>query len=621
MGSITDTTKDFLVWLGILERTRTIRPNTVTPDNFVLAPPPKMVDGLLAVPIDIALINAVLDFAGGTQTASADATISYTVGPTAGNPIFDLRQTISQAWLDGTAFDVNRLSHHDFGGGQFAELRVIESVQAAGSTHTLRVKYDLAIPVLEPGGTLPLTLNWAAGPRLTFAFAMSDLKAARYLEAWIPSNLIFDQFRINLEIQITGTTEPHSVITNGIVTNVAVNHWRIGFPSRFSALSPLLEVRASDTVMQEADTVVLPVSGRTVNIETWKQTSGTVVNLTTEIGNIKNFLTQNENDFGAYLHEDRFVVSFNDGDGGMEYEGGTTTNTDSLNHETFHSWFARGIKPASQADGWWDEGFTQFHDDGANDTTPFDFSSEPILMCSRDPWQRKTPENSYDDGNAFWQGIAAMLGVSPFIGLMRDLYEGHKGNPVSTQMIEEFLLQRSGRFQVVDAFHRFVYGFSDSLTIPDLWFKDHPTDTGDDGSTGAFSDSPDLWIRNADDGGTTHQSPKFGQDNWFHARVRNKASAGATQHFVVAFQIRPPAGPDFIYPADFLPCVAAKAEFDLAPGAERLVKARWPRAQVPPATTSTSLLASVIAREDSPGTGRRVPEDNNLAQKNVTVVS
>ena len=30
----------------------------------------------------------------------------------------------------------------------------------------------------------------------------------------------------------------------------------------------------------------------------------------------------------------------------MEYEGGTTTGTGALRHETFHSWWARGLKPA-----------------------------------------------------------------------------------------------------------------------------------------------------------------------------------------------------------------------------------------------------------------------------------
>ena len=48
--------------------------------NFQLAPPSKTVDGLLSVPIDIESINAVFIIDGATPTATADATIVYTVG-------------------------------------------------------------------------------------------------------------------------------------------------------------------------------------------------------------------------------------------------------------------------------------------------------------------------------------------------------------------------------------------------------------------------------------------------------------------------------------------------------------------------------------------------------------
>lgn len=586
--------------------------------NFHLAPLPKTVDGLMAVPIDIESIEAVFTFDGATETASADATITYTVGPTAGNPIFDLRQTITQAWLDGGVFSVAQLAHHPFGVGSFTDLRVVEAVQAAGSVHTLRVQYNLGIPNSQLGGSYLPALEWTAGPKLSFVFGLSDLNRGRYAEAWLPANLIFDQYSINLEIQIINTMATHTVITNGITTNLGSSHWQISFPARFSALSPLLEVRASDTLAHQTDTVLLPVSGKTVTIEAWKLTSSTV-NLTAQINNIKTLLADNENDYGAYLHEERFVAFFN-GSGGMEYEGGTTTSTSALLHETFHSWFARGIKPASQADGWWDEGYTTFHDDGADDAIPFDFLDPPVLLCSRDPWQRNTPSNSYSDGSNFWKGMASLLGVSNFNGLMADLYETYKGRPVSTQMIEEFLLCRSGNAQVVDCFHHFVYGLANPSLVSDLWIKGDPAHSGTDEWGGTFWDSPDLWIRNADDGGTVHQSPEYGQDNWFYARVRNKAGAGAADHFVVTFHSKGFAGTQFAYPADFLPCISAKAEFDLAPGNTRIVKARWPRTLVPPAGSHTCLLASVITRGDHPTANKRVWEHNNLAQKNLTVV-
>jgi hypothetical protein len=586
--------------------------------NFQLAPPAKTVDGLLAVPIDIESVDAVFTFDGAAQTAAADATITYTVGPTAGNPIFDLRQNITAAWVDGATFPVALLAHHDFGAGTFTNLRVMQAAQAAGSVHTLRVQYNLALPDAQLGGSYLPALDWLAGPKLRFAFGLSDLNKARYAEAWLPANLIFDQYSIDLEIHIVNTMAAHSLITNGAVTAIGMNHWSIAFPGRFTAVSPLLEIHASDAVSMQAGMTVLPVSGTSVTIEAWKPVTS-AVNLPAEINNIKTLLAANENAYGAYAHGNRFVVFFN-GSGGMEYEGGTTTSTGALLHETFHSWFARGIKPASQADGWWDEGFTSFHDDGANDATAFDFTDPPTLLCSRDPWQRNTPGNSYVDGNRFWRGIASMIGVATLNNLMRELYAAHRGNPVSTQMIEEFLLSRSGNDNIVDAFHRFVYGLADPAQLPDLWLRDAPGDPGADAWGGTFWDSPDLWIRNNDDGSTVHQAPEFGQDNWFHARVRNKAGAGSAQHFVVTFHSRGFAGTQFVYPDDFLPCVAAQAEFDLAAAGTRIVKARWPRALIPPKDTHTCLLASIITRSDHPIAGRHVWEHNNLAQKNLIVV-
>lgn len=585
--------------------------------NFHLAPPAKTVDGLLAVPIDISAIDAVFTLDGGLQTAQADATITYEVGPVAGNPIFDLRQTITQAWLDSVVFPVAQLAHHSFGSGSFTDLRVVESVQGAGSVHTLRVQYTLALPNSQMGGSYLPALEWTAGPRLRFVFGLSDLNRARYAEAWLPANLPFDQFAINLEVIITNTMAAHEVITNGAVTVLGSNHWSIAFPERFSALSPMLEVRAADTLVRQTGNVVLPVSGANVTIDAWKP-SGSAVNLATQITAAGTLLSDNETDYGSYLHGNRFVAFFN-GSGGMEYEGGTTTSTGALAHETFHSWFARGIKPASQADGWWDEGWTTFHDAGADDALPFDFIDAPVLLCSRDPWQRNTPSNSYADGSRFWQGMASLLGVVALNSLMAQLYQTHKGKPLSTANIEEFLLCRSGNADTVDAFHRFVYGLGDAAAAPDLWLRDDPGHTGDDFWGGTFWNSPDLWIRTQDDGGTAHQSPEYGQDNWFHARVRNRSTTGAAQHFVVTFHSRGFAGTQFSFPNDFLPCIAARAEFDLAPGASSIVRARWPSALVPAAGTHTCLLASVIARGDHPVAGRCVWEHNNLAQKNLTV--
>ena len=135
----------------------------------------------------------------------------------------------------------------------------------------------------------------------------------------------------------------------------------------------------------------------------------------------------------------------------------------------------------------------------------------------------------------------------------------------------------------------------------------------------ALTSPPDLWIRNRDDGGTTHQAPIAGEDNWFHARVRNRGS-GMARHFLVTFAVKQFAGVQFSWPADFLPAITAAAGFDLGPGQQQVVKARWPAALVPPAGAHACWLAAVLTRSDRPAGGTHVWEHGNLAQKNMTIV-
>ncbi len=585
--------------------------------NFHLAPPVKVVDGLVAVPIDIQQITAELKFDGATESGEGDATFEFTMGAQDGNPIFDLRQTITEAWLDGVPIPVEQLVHHDFGGGGDAELRIVEFGLAANSNHTLRVKYTLGMPQASTAGSYPPAITWSTGPRLTFNFGFTDLGAGRYLEAWVPANLIFDQFELSLEINILNTVVTHTVITNGNITEHNTNHWTINFPKRFTAFSPLLELRASDTVTSLTDTTTLPVSDTVVTVEVWKLVTSSI-DLNAQIENIKTWLAENEISTGPYIHGNRFVAFLHTG--GMEYEGGTTSGVGPLRHETFHSWWARGLKPASQPDAWWDEAWATYNDYGADISLPLDFNAPPKTLCPRNPWVRITANSSYSSGNRLWEGIAALIDPSNLRTYMSDFYNQNHHKPVTTTNIEEFLVCRSGNPQIVDAFHRFVYGFNDPVQAPDLWIRDDPDHEGSDHWPGDFWNSPDLWIRNADDNGTSHQNPEFGQDNWFYARIRNRSNTATAKHFLVTFNIKQFAGTEFVYPNDFLPCIAAASGFELGPNESTIVKAKWPVALVPPPGNHACWLAAVFTRFDHPISDRHVWEHNNLAQKNLTVV-
>jgi hypothetical protein len=585
--------------------------------NFDLAPPGKTVDGLAAVPIDIQHVSAALTFDGASSSGSGDATFDFVVGPDGGCPIFDLRQTITAAWLDGAPLAPAQLAHHDFGGGVDAELRVVDAPLATGSSHTLRVTYTLGTPQASTAGSYQPALVWSAGPRVRFNFGFTDLGPGRYLEAWVPANLIFDQFSLDLELHILNTAVAHVPITNGAVSLLGANHWSIAFPARFTAFSPLLELRAADTVTSQADSTTLPVSGATVSVEAWKPV-GSAVDLAAQLTNLKSWLQANESSTGAYLHGSRFVAFLNVG--GMEYDGGTTAAPGSLRHESFHSWWGRGLKPASQTDGWWDEAWTVYNDLGASGSLPFDFTQSPVTLSSRNPWIRATPQAAYTSGERFFEGAASLVGVSSLRSHMRSFYLEHNARPATTPDLEAQLVCRSGAAELVDGFHRFVYGFADPAPLPDLWIKDDPGDPGGNLWAGTFWNSPDLWIRNADDGGTTHEPPEFGQDNWFHARIRNRSATGTARHFFVAFNVKTFAGTEFVYPGDFLPAISGVAGFELSPGQSAIVKARWPSALVPPPGTHACWLAAVLSRSEKPAAGAHVWEHNNLAQKNLAVV-
>src|SRR5262249_10109320 len=277
-------------------------------------------------------------------------------------------------------------------------------------------------------------------------------------------------------------------------------------------------------------------------------------------------------------------------------------------------------KPASQDDGWFDEAWTVFNVDNPSAPLPFDFSVPPVTLCPRNPWVRNSALGSYSSGYRFFEGVGALLGVGTLKSLLVAFYPLHLARPFRTPELEEFLVARTGNADVVDAFHRFVYGFDDPVPAPDLWLHDAPGDPGSDFWPGSFWDSPDLWVRNADDGGTTHQAPEQGQDNWLHARVTNRHSSAIARHFVVCFNVKTFAGTQFQYPPDFLPCTAAAAGFDLGPGQSTIVKARWRAADVPPAGTHVCLLAAVLTRSERPAPGAHAWEHNNLAQKNLTIV-
>ena len=143
----------------------------------------------------------------------------------------------------------------------------------------------------------------------------------------------------------------------------------------------------------------------------------------------------------------------------MEYNGAVTSNVAALEHEVFHSWYGRGIKPASQNDGWIDEAWDNYTTTAyALQERPFDMSEPPVKLCSANPFNRVTPPEAYSDGERFFAGLAASFGREQLQAAMHAFYRENLGQRVTTQQLEAFLIDRSGQSQLADYFKRFVYG-------------------------------------------------------------------------------------------------------------------------------------------------------------------
>jgi hypothetical protein len=573
------------------------------------APPVTVVDGLTAVPIDFQSVTATLAFDAAARTAALDAEVAFTMGAADGNPVFDLRQPIDSAVLNGAAVPPAQLAHHDFGGGPGAELRIVERTLAAGSANTL----SLHAPVGTPASPSAQPIGFdAASTRLYFDFWFSDLWPGRYLEMWLPANLIYDHFPVDLTVRIDNSGFDHLLFANGAVTSLGTNHWRIQYPGRYTALSHMLVIAAADRVQVRNGTVSLTGTGP-VALETFKLT-GTAADLAAVESNLQTWLPEFVASTGPYIHGNRFTTFvWSNPSRAMEYDGGTTSNVGSLKHEAFHSWYARGVKPATQNDAWLDEGWTVYNTGGSPfGVQAFNMADPPVTLAGRNPFSRVTAGNAYTDGSRFFAGLAAVLGVAQLRALMAELYGIYAGAGMTTADVEAHLIARTGRLEIADLFHRFVYGFATppAGARPDLWLRDAPGDPGENQFAGTFWDPA---------GTVGHQQPEFGQDNYFHARVRNRGAATA-RHFVVTFNVKPWAGTEFVWPGDFLPCVAVAVGFDLPAGADRVVKARWPAAAGLPAGTHACWVTAAYTPGDPAPGGAHVWEHNNLAQKNLTVV-
>ncbi len=187
-----------------------------------------------------------------------------------------------------------------------------------------------------------------------------------------------------------------------------------------------------------------------------------------------------------------------------------------------------------------------------------------------------------------------------------------------------------------------------AVTNLDLFIKDSPEDFGLEANTVTVNmwESEDVWVRNNDDDGQTHQNPKYrdtGEPNFIYVRVLNRGCETSTGQETVAINWAK-ANTELTYPEDWdgthtingnipmsgiLPAVAIPI---ISIGGEAIIKIPWvvPNPDDYSGTNDPwhfCLLASILGGPDglqpndyTANPNEMVRNNNNQAWKNISVV-
>ena len=375
------------------------------------APPPVPTDEGLLVPVDIARAQARVRFDTSTRQADVEATVELRVGDVPGRPLFDLRQEVDEVSFDGARLPAEAVRHRSTGAGADARMRAVDIECEARSSHLLRLRYRLG----EPAATGANPVDWApAGDGVRFDLWMSDLEPGRYLEMWLPANLCHDRFSLELAVEVVGTDRPHLLLANGEVEEGGTRRsWAVRYPASYTSLSPMLVLAPVDEV--ETARSEARCAGRTLEVVVAALPEA-AADVPAAAADTSAWLSYFGSRYGDWAHGDRFLAVLWGPGRGMEYDGATTASEAALEHEIFHSWFGRGVKPAGARDGWMDEAMATWATASSRATGARFASAElgldeaPVELRPAHPWARHTPREAYAGGARLLSGVAEMAG-------------------------------------------------------------------------------------------------------------------------------------------------------------------------------------------------------------------
>lgn len=341
--------------------------------------PPAFVVGenkFVFISIDSAVYRITLNPA--SQSATVESEILFHTEED-GFPIFDLVPQLNAVSIDGVQAAAPEIPSPD---GTTTFRYVTSSVKAGA--HQLKL-----VHILNSQNTQN-SFRMKDGD-VSFGFWVSDLTDRKYIERFVPTNMDFDQYPMQIEAV---TPEGYEVFTNGSVTLEEVEQaqtFTVNFPAYFTCSMPFFHIekrgamKVSLSTFKSMDGRNIPVTYYTADQTDWTD-------------KIHSKLQKLESELGPWPHPN--AVVFGVSNAGMEYAGATWTRLDALEHELFHSYFARGMISNGGASGWIDEALASWHDKGYPEVEQ-PLSSVTPLHALNLPYIRITNRAAYREGASF----------------------------------------------------------------------------------------------------------------------------------------------------------------------------------------------------------------------------
>lgn len=354
-----------------------------------------------------------------------------------GKPLFDLIPNPEKVTLDGVVTSDILITTP----GKETKLRLIDTVVSAGEH------------VLEIENTFSRNVRYKKDFKtVSSAFWIRDLNERMFLEQYIPSNFEFDQYQMTLDVKFIGGSGRQDIYANGEVTKISRHHYRIIYPEYFTVSCPYFHLTGKGSLSRR-DFTYTSINGRQIPITVYSPWSYRTRAFRTETIRVMKEL---EADYGPWSHPTFVAYGMHPWAGGMEHAGATATSFGALDHEMLHSYFAKGVMPASGNSGWIDEAIASWRDKGyqRNPTPGFDGSN----LGAHSVYQRNTDSRAYALGAAFmayldWR-LQDMGGLKAFL---KGYHTSYKHQVVTTEHFKNNLEFFSG-LNLDEEFSTYIWG-------------------------------------------------------------------------------------------------------------------------------------------------------------------